>query len=64
LAAQIHQGQLPAIPGVVRWRLCNIVQWLREEFGVSVSIQTLSREVRAMSSSPVKNVISARGELR
>jgi transposase len=49
LAAQIDQGQIPAIPGVVCWPLCNIVRWLWEDFGVSVSIQTLSREVRAMS---------------
>ena len=34
--------------GVVRWRLCDLAQWLWEEFRVSVSEQTLSREVRAM----------------
>ncbi|AYG64129.1 winged helix-turn-helix domain-containing protein (plasmid) [Rhizobium jaguaris] len=32
----------------VRWRLCDLVQWLWEELRVSVSEQTLSREVRAM----------------
>lgn len=48
LAARIDQGPIPAIHGVVRWRLCDLGQWLWEEFRVSVSMQTLSREVRAM----------------
>jgi transposase len=48
LAAQIDSGPIPAVHGVVRWRLCDLGQWLWEEFRVSVSMQTLSREVRAM----------------
>jgi transposase len=48
LAAQIDNGPIPAIHGVVRWRLCDLGQWLWEEFRVSVSPQTLSREVRAL----------------
>ena len=48
LAAQIDRGPIPAVHGVVRWRLCDLGQWLWEEFRVSVSPQTLSREVRAM----------------
>lgn len=36
------------LDGVVRWRQCDLAQWLWEEFRVSVSEQTLSREVRAM----------------
>lgn len=32
----------------LRWRLCDLGQWLWEEFRVLVSTQTLSREVRAM----------------
>ena len=48
LAARIDQGPIPAVHGVVRWRLCDLGQWLWEEFRVSVSMQTLSREVRAM----------------
>ena len=48
LAVQIDRGPIPAIHGVVRWRLSDLGQWLWEEFGVSVSMQTLSREVRAM----------------
>ena len=48
LAAQIDCGPIPAAHGVVRWRLCDLGQWLWEEFRVSVSMQTLSREVRAL----------------
>jgi hypothetical protein len=31
-----------------RWWLCDLGQWLRQEFRVSVSMQTLSRELRAI----------------
>jgi hypothetical protein len=32
----------------MRWRIVDLCQWLWEEFRVSVSEQTLSRELRAM----------------
>ena len=48
LAAMIERGPIPAIHGVVRWRLCDLCQWLWEEFRISISQQTLSRELRAM----------------
>ena len=48
LAAQVDHGPIPAAHGVVRRRLCDLGQWQWEEFCVSVSMQTLSREVRAM----------------
>lgn len=48
LATQIDRGPIPAIHGVVRWRLSDLGQWLWEEFGISVSMQTLSRELRTM----------------
>jgi transposase len=48
LAAAIEAGPVPAIHGVVRWRLVDLGGWLWEEFRVSVSKQTLSRELRAM----------------
>ena len=41
-------GPIPAAHGVVRWRLIDLVQWIRDEFAVSISTQTLSRELRAM----------------
>lgn len=48
LAHAIEHGPTPYLDGVVRWRLCDLAQWLWQEFRVSVSEQTLSREVRAM----------------
>ena len=49
LQAIIEQGPIPAIHGVVRWRLVDLIQWLWEEFRLSLSKQTLSRELRAMN---------------
>ncbi|MBO9101205.1 winged helix-turn-helix domain-containing protein [Rhizobium sp. K1/93] len=48
LAKAIERGPTPYLDGVVRWRLCDLAQWLWEDFRVSVSQQTLSREVRAL----------------
>ena len=41
-------GPIPAVHGVVCWRIVDLCRWLWEEFRVSVSPQTLSRELRAM----------------
>ena len=43
-----EQGPIPAIHGVVRWRLVDLIAWLWEEFRLSISQQTLSRELRAL----------------
>lgn len=48
LAAMIDSGPIPAVHGVVRWRIVDLCQWLWEEFRVSVSKQTLGRALRAM----------------
>lgn len=48
LAAAVEAGPKPYLDGVVRWRLVDLVQWLWERFGVSVSRQTLGRELRLM----------------
>jgi hypothetical protein len=44
----IESGPIPAIHGVVRWRLIDLSQWIYEEFRITVAKQTLSRELRAM----------------
>ena len=49
LQAIVDHGPIPAIHGVVRWRLIDLIQWLWEEFRLSISKQTLSREVRALN---------------
>ena len=48
LAALIESGPIPAVHGVVRWRIVDLCQWIYEEFRVVVAKQTLSRELRAM----------------
>src|SRR5665213_917653 len=48
LTAIIESGPIPAVHGVVRWRIVDLCQWVWEEFRVVVAKQTLSRELRAM----------------
>jgi transposase len=48
LAQIVESGPIPASHGVVRWRLIDLAQWVWDEFAISVSKQTLSRELRAM----------------
>lgn len=48
LMAMIESGPIPAVHGVVRWRIIDLCQWIWEEFRVSIAKQTLSRELRAM----------------
>ena len=48
LAVIIESGPIPAVHGVVRWRIVDLCQWIFEEFRVVVAKQTLSRELRAM----------------
>jgi len=48
LAQVVDAGPQPYLDGVVRWRLVDLVQWLREGFGVSLSRQTVARELRRM----------------
>jgi putative transposase len=48
LATVIDSGPNPAVHGVVRWRILDLCQWLWDEFRVSISKQTLGRELRAM----------------
>ena len=48
LAAILESGPIPAVHGVVRWRIVDLCQWIFEEFRVAVSQQTLSRVLRKM----------------
>jgi len=44
----VERGPIPAVDGVVRWRLIDLVQWLSEEFGVSLDETTVGRHLKAM----------------
>jgi transposase len=48
LVALIESGPIPAVHGVVRWRLIDLCLWLWEEFRICVARQTLGRELRAL----------------
>jgi transposase len=48
LVALVESGPIPAVHGVVRWRLKDLVQWIWDEFWIAVSETTLSRELRTL----------------
>jgi len=48
LGRLVEEGPIPAIHGVVRWRACDLVALLHEEFGVSVSDDTIYRTLKDM----------------
>lgn len=48
LARRVDGGPLPAVDGVVRWRIIDLVQWIFEEFRIAVSEDTVSRALRKM----------------
>jgi transposase len=48
LAALVESGPIPAVHGVVRWRLKDLAQWIWEEFRIGLSETTVSRELKAL----------------
>lgn len=48
LAAIVEAGPIPAIHGVVRWRLADLRQWIWQEFAISLDESTVSRELKAL----------------
>jgi transposase len=44
----IESGPIPAVHGVVRWRIVDLCQWMWDEFRITIARQTLSRELRAL----------------
>ena len=48
LVGIVESGPIPAIHGVVRWRLIDLVQWLHEEFAVSLDETTVGRELKKL----------------
>lgn len=48
LIAMVENGPDPAVHGLVRWRLADLAQWLWEEFRVSISVDTVGRELRRL----------------
>lgn len=48
LAQIVERGPIPAVDGVVRWRLIDLTAWVWDEFRVSLSEATMSRELKAL----------------
>ena len=48
LARLVEDGPIPAVHGVVRWRLRDLAQWIFEEFGIALDVTTVGRTLRAM----------------
>jgi transposase len=53
LARIVEEGPMPAVHGVVRWRACDLIMRLHEEFGLSVSDDTIYRALKALGFSHV-----------
>ena len=49
----VAAGPIPAIHGVVRWRACDLIMRLHEEFGLSVSDDTIYRALKNLGFSHV-----------
>lgn len=48
LASLVESGPIPAIHGVVRWRLKDLAQWIWEEFRVSLDETTVGRALKEL----------------
>jgi putative transposase len=44
----VEDGPIPAVHGVVRWRACDLIALLFEEFNITVSDDTIYRALRAL----------------
>src|SRR3989440_746742 len=53
LARIVEEGPIPAVHGVVRWRACDLIMRLHEEFGLSVSDDTIYRALKELGFSHV-----------
>jgi transposase len=48
LVQRIEDGPIPAVHGVVRWRLADLTAWIWEEFRISLAQTTLGRILREL----------------
>jgi transposase len=53
LARIVEEGPIPAVHGVVRWRACDLIMRLHEEFEISVSDDTIYRALKDLGFSHV-----------
>ena len=48
LARMVEDGPIPAVHGVVRWRLKDLAQWVFEEFAIVLDETTVGRTLKTM----------------
>ena len=48
LVDKVERGPIPAVDGVVRWRLKDQALWIFEDFGISLDETTLGRGLKAL----------------
>ena len=53
LVRLVEEGPIPAVDGVVRWRACDLIMRIYEEFGISVSDDTVYRALKDLGFSHV-----------
>jgi transposase len=53
LVRLVEEGPIPAVDGVVRWRACDLIMRLYDEFGISVSDDTVYRALKDLGFSHV-----------
>jgi transposase len=53
LTRMVDEGPIPAVDGIVRWRACDLIMRLYEEFGISVSDDTVYRALKELGFSHV-----------
>ena len=53
LVRLVEEGPIPAVHGVVRWRACDLIMRLHEEFGLAVSDDTIYRALKDLGFSHV-----------
>ncbi len=53
LTRLVEEGPIPAVHGVVRWRAYDLIMQLQEEFGLSVSDDTVYRALKDLGFSHV-----------
>ena len=62
LSRMVEQGPIPAVHGVVRWRACDLVALVHDEFRLSISDDTIYRALKGLGFSHVSARPKAYGQ--
>ena len=62
VAERVEQGPIPAIDGVVRWRLVDLRHWIYEEYRVELALSTIWRMLKKLGYSHMSGRPKAYGQ--